>query len=137
MTGLTPVPLVALKSWIAPAIDPWSVSETAGISNSAARAASSGIRQAPSRIEYSEWTWRWTNGASGTGWTVYDPVQTCLLGDQFGLRGGVGQLPVGCEERRLQGVRENEIAGVVDRHTLSQCPFLGRNRELAAPESRA
>src|SRR5512133_1667843 len=67
MTGLTPVPLVALKSWIAPAIDPWSVSETAGISNSAARAASAGTRQAPSRIEYSEWTWRWTNGASGTG----------------------------------------------------------------------
>src|SRR5688572_32451282 len=37
----------------------------AGISNSAARAASSGMRQAPSRIEYSEWTWRWTKGASG------------------------------------------------------------------------
>src|SRR5687767_13091250 len=36
------------------------------MSNSAARAASSGIRHAPSRIEYSEWTWRWTNGASGT-----------------------------------------------------------------------
>ena len=46
---------------------PWSVIATAGISSSAARAARSGIRHAPSRIEYSEWTWRWTNGASGTG----------------------------------------------------------------------
>src|SRR5439155_23202108 len=48
-------------------MEPWSVSPTAGISNSAARAASDGMRQAPSRIEYSEWTWRWANGASGTG----------------------------------------------------------------------
>ena len=39
------------------------MSETAGISSSAARATRSGIRHAPSRIEYSEWTWRWTNGA--------------------------------------------------------------------------
>src|SRR5512132_3087874 len=103
-------------------MEPWSVSETAGISNSAARAASSGMRQAPSRIEYSEWTWRWTNGASGTGWTVYDPVQTCLLGDQFGLRCGFGQLPVGCDERRLERIREQEITGVVDRDALSQRP---------------
>ena len=56
---------VALKSCTAPAIEPWSVSETAGISSSAARVTRSGIRQAPSRIEYSEWTCRWTNGASG------------------------------------------------------------------------
>ena len=41
------------------------MSETAGISSSAARATRSGIRHAPSRIEYSEWTWRWTKGASG------------------------------------------------------------------------
>ena len=27
-----------------------------------------GIRQAPSRIEYSEWTWRWTNGGSRAPW---------------------------------------------------------------------
>jgi hypothetical protein len=25
------------------------------------------MRHAPSRMEYSEWTWRWTKGASGTG----------------------------------------------------------------------
>ena len=63
MTGLTPVPFAALKSCTAPAIEPWSVSETAGISSSAARATRSGIRHAPSRIEYSEWTCRWTKGA--------------------------------------------------------------------------
>ena len=37
-------------------LEPWSVSETAGISSSAARAARAGMRHAPSRIEYSEWT---------------------------------------------------------------------------------
>src|SRR6266508_322375 len=66
MTGLTPVPFVALNMDTAPAMDPWSVSPTAGISNSAARAASSGIRHAPSRMEYSLWTCRWTNGAVST-----------------------------------------------------------------------
>jgi hypothetical protein len=25
------------------------------------------MRQAPSRIEYSEWTWRWTKGAPAIG----------------------------------------------------------------------
>jgi hypothetical protein len=25
------------------------------------------MRHAPSRIEYSEWTWRWTNGAPAIG----------------------------------------------------------------------
>src|ERR671935_1687400 len=72
MTGLTPSLAAALVSWTAPASEPWSVSATAGISNSAARAASAGIRQAPSRMEYSEWTCRWTNGASGTGWAILE-----------------------------------------------------------------
>ena len=31
------------------------------------------MRHAPSRIEYSEWTWRWTNGASGTREAILDP----------------------------------------------------------------
>src|SRR5579875_890849 len=64
MIGFTPCPRASLKSWTAPAMLPWSVKATAGISSSAARATRSGIRHAPSRIEYSEWTWRWTNGAS-------------------------------------------------------------------------
>ena len=64
MIGLTPCWPACLKSWIAPASDPWSVSPTAGISSSAARAASAGMRQAPSRIEYSEWTCRWTKSAA-------------------------------------------------------------------------
>src|SRR5579862_191933 len=64
MTGLMPCLRAYVKSWTAPASEPWSVRLTAGISSSAARATRSGIRQAPSRIEYSEWTWRWTNGAS-------------------------------------------------------------------------
>src|SRR2546421_6443322 len=77
MTGLTPWPLAALTRSIAPASDPWSVSATAGISSSAARCASAGIRQAPSRIEYSEWTWRWTKGTvSGTGKPSYKGVPT-------------------------------------------------------------
>ena len=58
-----------------PAIEPWSVSDTAGISSSAAFRASAGIRHAPSRIEYSEWTCRWTNGAL-TGRPSYCPHWT-------------------------------------------------------------
>src|SRR5580765_5908800 len=68
--GLTPCFFASLWSSTAPASDPWSVSATAGISSSAARAASAGMRHAPSRIEYSEWTWRWTKGASGTALTT-------------------------------------------------------------------
>src|SRR5437763_16790898 len=44
---------------------PWSVRPSAGCPNSAARAASASILQAPSRSEYSEWTWRWTAEAIG------------------------------------------------------------------------
>src|SRR5436190_10477128 len=65
MTGLTPVPRVAFQSCTAPAIEPWSVRPTDGISSSAARATRSGTRHAPSRIEYSEWTCRWTKSAMG------------------------------------------------------------------------
>src|SRR4051812_19540902 len=64
MTGLTPVSRVFCQSWTAPAIEPWSVRLTAGISSSAARLTRSGMRHAPSRIEYSEWTCRWTKDAS-------------------------------------------------------------------------
>ena len=49
----------ALKSSTAPFITPWSVRPSAGWPNSAARAASWSILQAPSSSEYSEWTWRW------------------------------------------------------------------------------
>src|SRR6266516_4274102 len=66
MTGRTPCFAASLVSSTAPASEPWSVRATAGISNSAARAASAGIRQAPSRIEYSEWTCRWTKDAEAT-----------------------------------------------------------------------
>src|SRR4051812_40560824 len=72
MTGLTPVSRVAFQSWTAPAIDPWSVRLTDGISSSAARAIRSEMRHAPSRIEYSEWTWRWTKSAWAiAGGSVY------------------------------------------------------------------
>src|SRR4051812_16040104 len=44
--------------------------------SAAARSASAGTRHAPSRIEYSEWTWRWTKGASDTGRPSYYRVRT-------------------------------------------------------------
>src|SRR6478752_6506897 len=72
MTGLTPVFRVAFQSWTAPAMEPWSVRLTDGISSSAARETRSGTRHAPSRIEYSEWTWRWTNSA----WAIADAHST-------------------------------------------------------------
>src|SRR3979490_1322742 len=44
-------------------MEPWSGGLAGGISSSAARETRSGIRHAPSRIEYSEWTCRWTKSA--------------------------------------------------------------------------
>ena len=40
---------------------PWSVMPTAGWPSAAAVATTSSIRAAPSSIENSVWTWRWTN----------------------------------------------------------------------------
>ena len=51
------------------------MSETAGISSRAALSTSAGILHAPSRIENSEWTWRWTNGEL-TGGSSYCPRGT-------------------------------------------------------------
>src|SRR5579864_542301 len=88
MTGLIPFFLASLTRSMVPAREPWSVSATAGICSSAARAARAGIRHAPSRIEYSEWTWRWTNEAvSGTARPLYKWVPTGPLGPAgwFGL----------------------------------------------------
>src|SRR6266508_688835 len=98
MIGFTPCSPACLKSWIAPASEPWSVSPTAGISSSAARAASAGMRQAPSRIEYSEWTWRWTKGASGTEGQCTTRSCRPLLRDQLRLGGGRCQPAVGGHE---------------------------------------
>src|SRR5581483_4731479 len=87
MTGLIPFFFASLTRSMVPAREPWSVSATAGICSSAARAASAGIRHAPSRIEYSEWTWRWTNGAvSGTARPLYKWVPT----GPFGPAGMIG-----------------------------------------------
>src|SRR5258707_10174341 len=116
MTGLTPVPFVALNSCTAPAIEPWSVSETAGISNSAACLASSGMRHAPSRIEYSEWTCRWTKGASGMQRPPYRRVLTGPFrrsGKQFDAVVKSDEILVEGDERRLRGDGEGEVAGVV------------------------
>src|SRR5206468_1493427 len=60
--GFRPAAVAARVRSTAPAIEPWSVRPIAGISSSAARATSGPIRQAPSRIEYSLWTCRWTYG---------------------------------------------------------------------------
>src|SRR5687767_9110336 len=50
--------LAAFWSSMAPFMTPWSVRPRAGCPNSAALAASASILHAPSRSEYSEWTWR-------------------------------------------------------------------------------
>src|SRR5579884_1043671 len=111
MIGFTPVFCVCLKSCTAPAIEPWSVSVTAGISSSAARATRSGMRHAPSRIEYSEWTWRWTNDAaiSARLLTRYDDFEkrgTC----EFLRRGRVG-----IDRRGLLSAAFRHAAASVDR----------------------
>src|SRR5205823_14998689 len=99
------------------------------ISSSAARATRSGIRQAPSRIEYSEWTCRWTKGASAMLEPRYRPVLTGPVGalrrtserprrfssaDQLSALVGGGKPPVGCDERRLCGLRDDDVCRVVD-----------------------
>src|ERR1700704_6589978 len=87
-------------------MEPWSVRLTAGISSSAARLTRSGIRHAPSRIEYSEWTWRWTKSAAAIGeWPVYAGVQTGL---KTPLRAG-RTAPVG-REQALSRARERSGA---------------------------
>src|SRR4051794_32051749 len=108
MTGLTPVPRVVFQSCTAPAMEPWSVRLTDGISSSAARATRSGTRHAPSRIEYSEWTCRWTNSA------VFEAVaiaeEPVYAGVQTGLRtaaicGRRGDCPADERGRSAYGAR--------------------------------
>src|ERR1700686_2950362 len=55
---------------MAPYITPWSVMASAGISSSAARLTSAGMRLAPSSSEYSVWLCRWMKvfGACGIVW---------------------------------------------------------------------
>src|SRR3954447_15966188 len=99
MTGLTPVPRVVFQSCTAPAMEPWSVRLTAGISSSAARATRSGTRHAPSRIEYSEWTCRWTKSA----WAIAEGHSTPAPGGHPTGRGEGAELvvsPVGSGEGR-------------------------------------
>ena len=59
----------ALQNSTEPAIEPWSVRPIAGIPSSAARSTSGPIRHAPSRIEYSLWTWRWAYGGARHGFS--------------------------------------------------------------------
>src|SRR3954454_14895977 len=49
---------------------PWSVSLRAGWPKAAARAARASILHAPSRSEYSEWTWRWAQAGLLTAWAM-------------------------------------------------------------------
>src|SRR3954447_24736257 len=97
MTGLMPSAFAAFVSATAPASEPWSVRLTAGISSSAARFARSEIRHAPSRIEYSEWTWRWTKGTvSGTARTILERPPDDLIEVRLSmLEGGRYAAPSG------------------------------------------
>ncbi len=68
MMGFTPAALACFQKSNAPNTLPWSVIATAGIFCSAAACTSGPTRAAPSSIEYSLWTWRWTNESlRGTG----------------------------------------------------------------------
>src|ERR687893_546293 len=73
----------AFCSSTAPFITPWSVSASAGCPNSAALAASASILHAPSRSEYSEWTWRCAQQEELTGSSHCMPRRGRFLGARF------------------------------------------------------
>src|SRR3954465_6597703 len=114
------MPCLRASRWssTAPASEPWSVSVTAGIPSSAARSASAGMRHAPSRIEYSEWTCRWTKSASGTGRATLLSAQDRTSerpGEQHAaLAGSVVALDFGLDVE-AQAPVERDRAGVLRR----------------------
>src|SRR5260370_27036058 len=60
------------------------------------------MRQAPSRIENSEWTWRWTKGGvSGTGKSSYKGVRRALFSSLCRLSGDA----LGLTDRPPRGAR--------------------------------
>src|SRR3954468_9000644 len=61
ITGLMPAAFAASYIASAPYMLPWSVIPIAGWPSAAAAATTSPMRDAPSSIEYSVWTCRWTN----------------------------------------------------------------------------
>src|ERR687894_152819 len=86
MIGLTPLAFEALWNSYAPNVLPWSVTAIAGIPISAQPLNRSLTRAAPSSIEYSECTCRWTNeslpAAALPGMPVQPPslVHQCCYG---------------------------------------------------------
>src|SRR5690242_707329 len=93
------------------------------MSSSAARFARSGMRHAPSRIEYSEWTWRWTNGtASDTATHPRLRVRRCLETRRRPLSGAFGRGWCGCSRRLV--VVAVAVAGVVGGVVLAGCEEL-------------
>jgi hypothetical protein len=61
MMGLMPASVAVFQKSNAPKTLPWSVTAMAGIPCSAAAAIRGFTRAAPSSMEYSLCTWRWTN----------------------------------------------------------------------------
>ena len=75
MIGFTGCFLAVWKNSYAPNMLPWSVIAIAGICWRAASASSSPFLAAPSSIEYSVWTCRWTNDElTGTGSLLNDDL---------------------------------------------------------------
>lgn len=60
MIGLIPASVAVRQKSKAPNMLPWSVIATAGMRCSTAASMSGLTRAAPSSMEYSLWTWRWT-----------------------------------------------------------------------------
>src|SRR5579862_7097063 len=132
MTGLTPCLRAAVKSCTAPASEPWSVRLTAGISSSAALETRSGIRHAPSRIEYSEWTCRWTKLASDMPGPRYRGRRTApfraRLGNQLGAGIASRDRLVCSYQGNVASHGEGHIRGVV-------CAQTGCDRDAQHPRS--
>ncbi len=72
MIGVMPTSRAAWYMSRTPYMLPWSVIPIAGWPSFAAAATTSPIRDAPSSIEYSVCTWRWTNDLLTALWTPVD-----------------------------------------------------------------
>ena len=75
MIGMIPASRAAWYIGRTPYMFPWSVIPIAGWPSAAAAATTSPIRDAPSSIEYSVWTWRWVNDFATDLQGFEEPIQ--------------------------------------------------------------
>src|SRR5918994_3938004 len=138
MIGLMPASVACFQKSYAPNTLPWSVMATAGIPSPFAAWMSSPTRAAPSSIEYSLCTCRWTKESAATGLLI--GVLRGWFGGLQSLRAtsptGVARAGVSVAAEQVERVREvggvlglegrpSPCAGVREREALRAEPLPG------------